>query len=101
MDFTKEPVKLGPRIEEIAKASPHWPHGEGFVVAGNVGKDSNVVAQELEALAQAAVLHDPTSGRTMTGLTSEPQLQTYMSTLLAGTKGKKNLVYPNYAAICL
>ena len=31
------------------QASPHWPHGEGFVVAGNVGKDSNTVAQQVVA----------------------------------------------------
>jgi len=56
MDFTPagnpSPRKLGPAIDAIAKATPLWPHGEGFVVAGNEGKDSNTVAAGVSAAAQ-------------------------------------------------
>jgi len=72
------------------------------VVDGNVGREANAVAGGgIAGLATAATLSCPASGLTLTVLTSEPQLQTYYSTLLDATPGKGGTVYTRHGAVCL
>jgi aldose 1-epimerase len=53
-------------------------------------------------LRKAAVLRDPTSGRTLEVLTDQPGIQVYMGNFLDGTlTGKDGAVYGPNAAICL
>lgn len=107
-DMRDCPVPLAAVIDGQARLSPHWPHGEEFVVTENVGRDPNAVAAAAQsggaALPLAAVLAHPASGRTMQVFTSEPTLQTYYSTLLDGCGGmpcKGGVTYPKYGAVCL
>ena len=87
---------LGAFIAAQARASPHWPHGEEFEVDRNVGRDPNRVVDGLPP--PAAVL---SSGALMMAVhTTEPALQTYYATLLAGTAGPAG-PYANRAGVCL
>lgn len=96
------PKQLGSAIDAIAAASPLWPHGEGFVVRENEGKDANIVAAgDINGLGTVAILSCPATKLTLTVLSSEPQVQTYYSTLLEDTEGKGGTVYTKHGAICL
>jgi aldose 1-epimerase len=118
---------LGEAIDALAAAQPHWPHGEQYVVEQNLRRAPDTVARTaIEALSGGgaprdclplvAVLRNATSPsggaggsdarasgrrRTMRVYSSEPCLQTYYSTLLAGTVGKGAQTYPKHAAVCL
>jgi aldose 1-epimerase len=54
------------------------------------------------ALAPAARVHEPLSGRTMEVLTDEPGVQLFTSSNLGGAPaGKRGGAYPRYPALCL
>ena len=47
-DLRREGKRLAQVIEDQARLSPHWPHGEEFVVTANRGLDWNAVAAACE-----------------------------------------------------
>ena len=86
LDFTQM-TEIGARIKEI-KAEP-------------VGYDHNFVIDG-KYPTPAAFVYEPTSGRTMTVLTTEPGVQFYTGNFLDGTvKGKGGVPYKQYQAFCL
>ena len=86
MDFTR-PVAIGARIDQL-------PGG---------GYDHNYVLNNQEnALALAARVYDPESGRIMEVSSTEPGVQLYTAHDLDGTlKGKGGMTYEKHAALCL
>ncbi|MCK6618331.1 MAG: galactose mutarotase [Cyclobacteriaceae bacterium] len=81
-----EPKRIGEEIAEVAG-----------------GYDHNYVLLPAEELpAQAAELHDPLSGRTLTLFTTEPGIQFYSGNFLDGTlTGRGGQVYQKHAGLCL
>jgi aldose 1-epimerase len=67
------------------------------------GYDHNfVVNNDVGELRLAACLHDPTSGRVMEVLTTQPGIQFYSGNFLDGSLvGKGEVVYHKYAGLCL
>jgi aldose 1-epimerase len=90
-DFTK-PHEVGERInadDEQIRLGHGYDHN--FVIDGG-GK----------ALTKAAEVYDPSSGRVLVILTTEPGVQFYTSNFLDGSiKGKGGVAYPRNAALCL
>jgi aldose 1-epimerase len=89
LDF-RAPHAIGERInDEMLKHSRGYDHN--FVLDNATGK-----------LAKAAEVYEPTSGRTLEVLTTQPGLQFYTSNFLDGTlKGKDGKVYNPHYALCL
>jgi len=90
-DFT-QPKAIG---LEIDSEHPQTKIGKGY--------DHNIVLNKKgEGLALAATVFEPTSGRVMEMLTTEPGVQFYTGNFLDGTiTGKGGKVYPHRAALCL
>ena len=90
-DFRK-PTPIGERINQT---------NEQLKIGG--GYDHNFVLNGAgEGLHLAAKVEDPTSGRTLTVMTTEPGVQFYSGNFLDGTKkGKFGVSYEKYAAFCL
>lgn len=91
MDFRK-PVAIGDRIDD---------DDEQLRVGS--GYDHNfVLNSEGEPLSYAARVSEPTTGRVLDVLTSEPGLQFYTANFLDGSKtGKAGAVYGRRCAFCL
>lgn len=88
MDFTKA-VPIGSRFAQLT-CKPIG-YDNNFVIDGVPGK-----------LTLAASVYDPTSGRAMDVLTTEPGVQLYTSNFLDGTlKGKGGVYYSQHSAFCL
>ncbi len=88
-DFTK-PTRVGEHIKEV-KADP-------------VGYDLNYVrgTKRQENPTLIATVTEPTTGRVMEVLTTEPAVQLYTGNFLKGdVTGKGGKAYPQYGAICL
>ncbi|MCB9857809.1 MAG: galactose mutarotase [Phycisphaerales bacterium] len=90
-DF-RQSRRIGDRIDERndqIQFAPGYDHN--YVLRGWNG-----------ALRSALTLHEPTSGRTMEILTTEPGIQFYTGNFLDGTDvGKGGCVYPFRAGMCL
>jgi aldose 1-epimerase len=87
-DFTKA-TKIGARLDQI-KAKPQG-YDLNYCLDGKEGK-----------LNLAAKVKEPTTGRVMEVLTTEPGMQFYTGNFLNGTlKGKAGAVYKQYAGFCL
>ncbi len=91
-DFVK-PHAVGERInandEQLKLAHDGYDHN--FVIDGGGKK-----------LTEAAEVYDPSSGRVLTVLTTEPGVQFYSANFLDGSiKGKGGIAYPKNAALCL
>lgn len=67
----------------------------------NGGYDLNYALKNQGKLEIAARVYEPTSGRVLEVLTSEPALQVYTSNFLDGTTKGKGVVYKKYAGLCL
>ena len=92
-DF-RQPTTLGARIGEESDEQLRF--GQGY--------DHNYVIdrQEGDSLALAARVHEPTSGRVMEVLTTEPGVQLYTGNFLDGTlTGKNGVVYAHRTGFCL
>jgi aldose 1-epimerase len=88
LDFRK-PTAIGDHIRQVGGTPVGYDHN--FVLRGGPSKP-----------AQAATVRDPTSGRVMTVLTSEPGLQFYTGNFLDGTnKGKGGAVYKQHTGFCM
>lgn len=88
LDFTRM-TRIGARYDKTGLTPPGYDHN--FVL--NSGGKS---------LATAAVAHDPSSGRVLEVLTTEPGIQLYTANNLDGSiTGVGNVNYPRYAGFCL
>jgi aldose 1-epimerase len=89
MDFTK-PTAIGARIEQVPGTNP-------------VGYDHNwVLNSGGGVLALAATVKEPTTGRVMEVLTTEPGIQFYSGNFLDGTLvGKAGVAYQRHTGFCL
>ena len=87
-DFTK-PTRIGARIEKLydtgAKGYDHC------YVLNKRSKEPTL----------AAKLRDPSSGRVLTVLTTQPGIQFYTGNFLFGQKGKAGKEYKQRSAVCL
>jgi aldose 1-epimerase len=83
-DF-REPTAIGARIRDDDQ---QLLYGQGYDHNWALDRESNGAREGSDAedpLEEAAVLHDPQSGRTLTILTTEPGLQFYSGNFLDGT----------------
>ena len=87
LDFTKA-TRIGDRIP--ADSTPFKGYDHNLVLDNQTGE-----------LKLAARLKDPTSGRVMEILTTEPGVQFYTGNFLFGQKGKDGKVYEHRGALCL
>lgn len=90
MDLRK-PTQIGAGIAELVKTAA-------------LGYDHNFVLNPPEAgkeMRLAAVLADPSSGRQMRVMTSEPGIQFYSGNFLKGQVGKGGKTYAHQSACCL
>jgi aldose 1-epimerase len=86
-DFTR-PATIGSRIAEIKDIGGY---DVNYVINGKRG-----------TLREAAKVDDPSSGREMTVLTTEPGVQFYNAIGLSGSiTGKRGVAYPKFGAVCL
>lgn len=70
------------------------PGPEGYDLAYELPKTNG-------GLVKAAVLHDPSSGRTLTVSTDQPAVQLYTGNFLKGQKGRDGKTYGHRSAVCL
>lgn len=84
-DFTK-PYEIGARINQVPGGYDH-----NFVLA----------EPSAEVLNFAALLKDPESGRVLEIYTTEPGIQFYSGNFLDGTLSNGELVFDQYAGLCL
>lgn len=71
------------------------------IVSGN-GYDHNFVINNPSGkLGLAAEAYEPTSGRMLRVLTTEPGVQFYSGNFLSGATGKQGLTYPRRSGFCL
>ncbi len=90
LDF-RQPTPIGARIDEKHE---QLQFGHGY--------DHNFVLNGDEGLKLAARVKEPTSGRVMEVLTTEPGLQFYTGNFLDGTiHGKGNAIYGRRSAFCM
>ncbi|HYW01016.1 MAG TPA: hypothetical protein VE862_06070, partial [Candidatus Acidoferrum sp.] len=88
LDF-RTPTPIGARILEIPGNPGGYDHN--FVLNNDGGK-----------LAMAARVYEPSTGRVMEVLTTEPGVQLYSSNSLDGSiKGKKGVFYRKHHGLCL
>jgi aldose 1-epimerase len=88
LDFRK-PTRIGERIKSLDDTAA-------------IGYDHNfVLNRKDDELSLAATLHDPSSGRVLKVLTTEPGIQFYSGNFLMGQKGKGGKEYAHRSAICL
>src|SRR6185369_7374639 len=83
--------RIGDRIDQ---QDQHLQFGSGY--------DHNwVVNNQHEQLTLAAEVYEPTSGRVMQVLTTEPGIQFYTGNFLNGAVGKSGQRYPRRSGFCL
>ncbi len=87
-DFTQF-HKIGERIATLNSA-PGGGYDHNWVLRNQTGQ-----------LALAATVKEPTSGRTLTVLTTEPGIQFYAGNFLNGGKGKDGKSYAKRSGLCL
>jgi aldose 1-epimerase len=88
LDFTR-PTRIGARISALLDTAAK-------------GYDHNFVLNSQDgSLSLAAILQDPSSGRTLEIHTTEPGIQFYTGNFLSGQTGKGGRVYAQRSACCL
>ncbi len=91
-DF-RAPTPIGARIDAADEQLRH---------AGGYDHNFVITRRDGEALAYAARLTEPSSGRTLDVYTTEPGLQFYSGNFLDGSiRGKAGHVYPHRGGLCL
>lgn len=66
------------------------------------GYDHNfVLGKDTEAMRLAATVFEPTTGRVMNIVTTQPGVQFYSGNFLDGLKGRGGVIYNKHAAFCL
>ena len=88
LDFT-QPHTLGSRLAELGGDPPGYDHNYVLDAGG-------------QSLALAARVHEPSSGRVLEVLTTEPGVQLYTGNFLDGAlTGKGGTIYRRHSAFCL
>lgn len=73
-----------------------------LIVEVNGGFDHNFVLKNSDGgMVQAAVVHDPVSGRSMEVLTNEPGVQFYTGNFITKRRGKDGRIYNRHSGFCL
>ena len=90
-DFTTS-HKIGERIDDSTDAQIKF--GGGY-------DHCWVFTDSTKNLKLVATVHEPTSGRLMEVLTTEPAIQFYTGNFLNGVAGKKGIVYGRRSGFCL
>jgi aldose 1-epimerase len=89
MDFTRS-TAIGARIEQVPGPAPKG-YDHNYVLSSGGG-----------VLALAATVKEPTTGRVMEVLTTEPGIQFYSGNFLDGTlTGKAGVAYQKHTGFCL
>jgi aldose 1-epimerase len=89
-DF-RQPHKIGERIK-----------ADDERIRSTRGYDQNFVLNKKDGLRLAASVYEPSSGRVMEVLTTQPAVQLYTGNGLDGrVKGKGGNAYPQYGGMCL
>ena len=88
LDFTTTHT-IGERVNQVPGPDPGG-YDHNYVINGKAGE-----------LRLAATAHDPTTGRVMEVLTTEPGIQLYIGNHLDGIKGKGGKAYNKRNAFCL
>lgn len=94
-DFRK-PTAIGARVDTFV-----GPPGVGYDHNYVLNQGPTVAAELGEGLREAAKLHDPASGRTLTVLTDQPGVQFYGGNFLVGNAGKGGKPYGYRSGLCL
>ena len=89
LDF-RQPTKIGERLDLLIN-TPTKGYDHNFVLAKSSPSE----------LAVAAILRDPSSGRTLTTSTTAPGVQFYGGNFLSGQLGKQGKAYASRSACCL
>ena len=93
----REPVRLG---ERLRRTDPQLLHARGFDHCFLL--DATGTGAGAEAMPEAARVHDPRSGRSMTVLTDEPGVQLYTGNFLDGSVvGRGGVTLRQTDALCL
>ncbi|MCA9241928.1 MAG: galactose mutarotase [Planctomycetales bacterium] len=91
LDFRKS-TRIGDRVDELTD-TPALGYDHNLII--------NRTAADEGKLVTAAVLHDPSSGRTLTVKTDQPGIQFYGGNFLKGQHGKDGQVYEYRSGCCL
>lgn len=91
LDFRKS-TRIGDRVDELTD-TPALGYDHNLVI--------NRTAADKGKLVTAAVLHDPSSGRTLTVKTDQPGIQFYGGNFLKGQQGKDGQTYEYRSGCCL
>jgi len=85
-DDFREPALIGDRVAEL-----HEQHGSGYFLPGGRTAEPRLVAR----------VREPSSGRVLETLTTEPYLQFYTSSQMDEGEGGKRVPYGKHCAFCL
>jgi aldose 1-epimerase len=88
-DFAHGPRRIGAGLGELAATSAGG-YDVCYVIEGSPGE-----------LRRACRLSEPSSGRALEVLTTQPGLQLYTGNRLANVTGKRGRVYPRFGGVCL
>lgn len=106
VDATSIPTGQSPEVDktmDFREAKPIGRDIAGMKDAPGGGFDHNFVIRGWKAgqLTEAAELRDPSSGRVMKVLTTEPGIQAYTGNYLDAVKGRGGKSYNRFAGLCL
>jgi aldose 1-epimerase len=97
-DF-RQPTAIGARIDEDDQ---QLRLAGGYDHTFALGLTANAAAGSIRPLRRAAVVREPTTGRTLDVATTEPGVQLYTSNFLNGSiRGKGGIPYPHRGGLCL
>jgi aldose 1-epimerase len=101
-DFTKS-FKVGARISDTSDVQIKYGGGydHAWILTPNTVEERNPDSIGKGVLRLAATVTEPTSGRVLEVLTTEPAIQFYTGNFLDGVKGKGGAVYQKRGGLCL
>jgi aldose 1-epimerase len=101
-DFTKS-FKVGARISDTSDVQIKYGGGydHAWILTPNTVEERNPDTGGKGGLRLAATVTEPTSGRVLEVLTTEPAIQFYTGNFLDGVKGKGGAVYQRRGGLCL
>jgi aldose 1-epimerase len=101
-DFTKS-FKVGARISDTSDVQIKYGGGydHAWILTPNTVEERNPDTGGKGGLRLAATVTEPTSGRVLEVLTTEPAIQFYTGNFLDGVKGKGGVVYQRRSGLCL
>lgn len=110
LDFTQSPMRLDPRLRELADGIDHnfviaaeasGAHGGSGSGGGGAAMEAGGMRPVEQGTVPVAELRDPESGRGLELSSNAPGLQVYTGNFLEGAPGKAGVVYCQHQSICL